>query len=190
MNPVRMCGKAKRYSGGLLVMLVLTLDMITGCSNHHPLYPTHDELTERGFYAYVLAQGESSARGWSETLRIWSWDRHCKGVEPTETSNPVYVIYDGGLEPGLQIMVGPWNVAWNESRITTMIKLDTTWAESKNAEYYETEGYIKLRFEDVFGFPVQIGSGLPISDVVDLVNHLEYIGPPPYDVSNPWKCDN
>jgi hypothetical protein len=179
----------KRYSDPrLLLLLMITCVTVSGCSSRHPLFPGYDELAERGFYAYVLPQTVSSQWGWSEAMRIWSWDRHCRGTEPTETANPVYVVYEGGPNPGLQIMIGPWNLAWNESRTTTTVKLDSVWAPSGVAEYYEIDGYVRLRFTDVFGFPVQIGSKLEISDLVYLANRLEYVGPPPENISDPWEC--
>lgn len=81
-----------RYLLRLVTVVLLT---VTGCSKPHPLNPTYEELVHRGFYIYVLPSNEVAARKWQETVSIWSWDRHCSGVELSETANPIRVVYTG-----------------------------------------------------------------------------------------------
>ncbi len=181
-----------RHKVKVAVVCVVVLAMNTGCSEANPLYPSYEGLTQRGFYVYVLPKEEIEQRGWSQTVSIWSWDRHCAGIESSETSNPIYVKYDGSQEqPGFTLIIGPWNMTWDHRRATKEVKVETPWAMDGVALYYTIEDYTRLKIEDRFGIPIQVGSRLPITEVVRLINQLEYIGPPPETVTNPWdysKC--
>lgn len=174
-----------------LAVLCVVLVVAAGCSEAHPLHPTYEELTQRGFYVYILSESEIEKHEWSQTVSIWSWDRHCKGGI-SGGSNPIHISYDGQQEqPGLLLVIGPWNTLWDYRKLTTKAELDTPWAMDSVGEYYTIDGYSRLKFEDRFGITVQVGSCLPITEVVRLVNQLEYIGPPPETVTNPWdysKC--
>jgi len=82
-------------------------------------------------------------------------------------------------------------MAWDHRKPTKEIKIDTLWAMDSVAVYYTTEDYTRLKFKDRFEIPVQVGSRLPIAEIVQLINQLEYIGPPPESVIDPWnvsKC--
>ena len=171
----------------LLRLVTVALLAVTGCSKPHPLNPTYEELVHRGFYIYVLPSNEVAARKWQETVSIWSWDRHCSGVELSETANPIRVVYTGESDqPELRLTIGPWSMAWDHRQSTTAIQLNTEWARTGSARYYVVEGYLNLAFEDRFGIPVRIGSRHPVTEVVHLINQLEYIGPPSETVGNPW----
>jgi hypothetical protein len=175
------------HRGRLTVVCVATLVLVATCSPDHPLHPDYEELTQRGFYIYVLPESELEQRGWLQTVSIWSWDRHCKGFEVSETFNPISVAYRGqATQPELAITIGPWSMAWDHRKPTTEVKLDTLWALDSTAVYYTSDDYIRLKFQDQFGIPVQVSSSLPITELVQLINQLEYIGPPPETVTNPW----
>ena len=178
------------YRSGILVLVVTMFIVTTGCTGEsHPLNPTFEELMQRGFYVYVLPKSEMEKRGWSQTVSIWSWDRHCTGVEPSETSNPIYVRYEGQQEqPGFALAIGPWDMTWDHREPTTEVEIDTQWAANGRAVYYIIEDYAHIRFEDRFGIPVQVGSRLPITEMVQLINQLEYVGPPSDAVGDPWDC--
>jgi len=176
-----------------LMILYFVLTLAVGCSQSHPLHPSYEELTQRGFYVYVLPEEAVKQRGWSQTVTIWSWDRHCSGVASSETFNPIRVNYGGPQDlSGLTMLIGPWSMYWDHRKPTTEAQLDTSWAEHSIAVYYVVDDdYIHLKFKDRFGIPVQIGSRLPITEVTQLINQLEYIGPPPESVIDPWdvsKC--
>jgi len=162
------------------VLSCAALGMITGCCEKHPKYPTYDELTQRGFYVYVLPESEVERREWSQTISIWSWDRHCRGYEVTETSNPIHVRYDG-LQSSMTLRLGPWSLYWDHREPTTDVKLDSPWAMDGTAVYYtiteDNKVYVRLKFKDRFGIPVYVSSNLSITEVVQLLNQLEYRGP-------------
>lgn len=176
------------YASKLIVVYITALAWTVGCSPTHPLYPTYEELTRRGFYIYVLPESEVEQRGWLQTVSIWSWDRHCKGIELSETFNPISVTYreQEGTRPEFVITIGPWDMAWDYRKPTTEVNLDTPWALDGTAVYYTNANYIRFKFQDRFGIPVQISSRLSINEIVELINQLEYIGPPPETVTNPW----
>lgn len=174
-----------------LALTYIVLAVAVGCSEDRPLHPSYEELRQRGFYAYVLPEAEVEKRGWSQTVSIWSWDRHCTGVEPSENSNPIRVRYDGP-QSGLTLLLGPWDLYWDHRKPTSEVSLDTSWAMGGIAVYYviseDDVDYIHLKFMDRFGIPVQVVSNLFIVEVVQLLNQVEYIGPPPETVANPWDC--
>ena len=175
---------------GTLAALCIVLFMTAGCSEAHPLHPTYEELTQRGFYVYVLPESEMEKHEWSQTVSIWSWDRHCKGVESSETFNPIRIRYNGPRS-GLTLLLGPWSMYWDYREPTSDTKLETPQAMDGSAVYYvineDDNDYVHLKFKDRFEIPVQVLSNLPITEVVRLINQLEYIGPPPETVTNPWE---
>ncbi len=176
------------YCFGLAISCLILITLATACSSDHPLHPTLKELTQRGFYVYILPEDETRKRGWSQTISIWSWDRHCKSVDIGETFNPITINYRGqSTQPELTITIGPWDMAWDHRKPTIEVKLDTLLAQNGLAVYYKSDNYLQLRFQDRFGIPVQISSRLPITEVVWLINRLEYVGPPPEEVTNPWE---
>jgi hypothetical protein len=174
-----------------LVSLCIVSLVAVGCSKDHPLYPSYEELTQRGFYVYVLPKNEVERRQWSQTVSIWSWNKHCRGIETSETSNPIRIRYDGS-QSGLTLLLGPWSLYWDHRESTSEVELETPWTIDGRAVYYEIneddEDYIHLRFKDRFGIPVQVLSNLPIAEVVQLINQLEYVGPSPRTVTNPWDA--
>ncbi len=176
----------------LIILCIIILVLATACSSNHPLYPTYEELTRRGFYVYILPQDEVKRRGWSQTISIWSWDKHCKGIEVSETFNPITINYRGpSTQPEFTVTIGPWDMAWDSHKPTIEVRLDTPWTQSSTAIYYKSGNYLRLRFQDRFGVPVQISSRLSMNEVVWLISRLQYIGPPPEEVTNPWdhsKC--
>lgn len=180
------------HRGRLPVVCIAILALATMCSPTRPLHPSYEELTQRGFYIFVLPESEVERRGWLQRVTIWSWDRHCKGIEISETFNPISITYRRqATPPEFTITMGPWSMAWDHRKPTTEVKLDTSWALDGTAVYYTNDNYISLMFQDRFGIPVQVGSRLSITEVVQLINQLEYIGPPPETVTNPWdysKC--
>ena len=172
-----------------IVFWAVVLAMIVGCSkvSDHPLYPSYDELTQKGFYVYVLPEGEASQRGWSQTVWIYSWDQHCKRLGPETSPNPISVSYLGPEErKEMSIIISPRSIAWDHEQPSSEVRLQFPWAEDSVAEYYTTDGLIDLSFKDRFGISVEVSSRLPITEVVGLINRLEYYGPPPETVSNPW----
>lgn len=174
-----------------LTMLCVLLAIVTGCAQSHPLYPSYEELTQRGFYLYVLPGKIVEQHGWLQTVSIRSWDKHCIGAESSETANPIYVRYDGSQgQSVLTMIIGPWDMAWDHRKPTTEVQVDTPWAMDGEAVYYVIEDYTRLRFEDGFGTPIQIGSRLPITEIVQLITQLEYIGPPQETVTDPWGCSS
>lgn len=176
-----------------MLLCAIMLMILYGCAEKHPLHPSYEELKQRGFYVYVLPERELDKYEWTQTISIWSWDRHCKGIEWTENFNPIRIEYVN-TEKYLFIIIGPWNMYWDSSQKMLQMEIDTRWAKDRFATYYMLDdGIIHMRFEDSFGINVQIISNLPVDEIKSLVSQLEYIGPPPELVTNPWdfaKCQD
>jgi hypothetical protein len=181
-------GPARRVVACCFIVLV----SVNSCFDSHPLHPSYEELSQRGFYVYILPKDEAEHRGWLQEVEIWSWDRHCRGVEVAETYNPIEVFYHTETrEAKFAITIGPWSMAWDHRKPTQEVKLNTPWISGNTAVFYrsadrEDDDYIHLRFEDRFGIPVQVVSSLSITEVVRLINGIEYVGPSPEAVANPW----
>lgn len=180
-------------SGRILLWIIAgcLLSVLCGCVEKHPLHPSYDELKQRGFYVYVLPEGELNKYKWSQTISIWSWDRHCKGLDWTENFNPLRVEYVN-TDKFLFILIGPWNMYWDASEEVARAQIDTKWSKDGYVAYYMlSDRTTHMRFEDIFGIPVQIVSNLAITEIIPLINQLEYVGPPQEEVTNPWdsaKC--
>ncbi len=175
-----------------LLIWMCILPVASGCSDQHPIHPTYGELVQRGFYVYVLPAEEWKQRGWSQTISIWSWDRHCKGVDETETFNPISVVYRSRSDqPEMVISIGPWDIAWDRYRPVRYVELKSLWISEWSGVYYENQGIIRLRFQDWLGIPVHVSSRLPITETAQLIHQIQYVGPSLETVTNPWdlsKC--
>jgi hypothetical protein len=173
--------------GSRIIVFAIALTLIAGCSEDYPLHPSFEELTQKGFYVYVLPTSEVEQRGWLQSISIWSWDRHCKGIEISETFNPIRVSYSGQeSELYLTLLIGPWSMYWDHNEPTKEVRLDTPWSMDGTAMYYTNDGHIHLKFKDQFGIPVQVTSCSSITEVVQWINQLEYVGPLAETVTNPW----
>lgn len=181
---------------GISAAFFIALTILASCSSPdaHPLFPSYEELKQNGFYIYVLPESAMGQHHWSQSVSIWSWDHHCKSAGPSLIQNPISVVYSGQAEqPELSLRIGLGSAAWDHSRPATEIPLKTEWVMDGVARYYVSDGFVRLRFIDRFGIPVQVGSQLSIAEVVSLVDQIDYIGPPPETVENPWdysKCQD
>lgn len=185
----------------LKVVAGLTLFcFLVSCSHSNPLHPSQNEVVQQGFYIYVLPENAMAQHGWSEDITIWSFDRHCQGLTATETANPLRISYsDPTADPpredlprqsSFSIQLGPWPPPWlYGEQIWTEIDLQLDYADTETAEYRQRNPQgVYVIFRDVFGFWIYIDSQLPLTETLFLVNQLEYVGPPPDDVTNPWDC--
>jgi hypothetical protein len=168
---------------------IIVLLMLIGCAKERPLHPSYTELIKNQFYVYVLPETEVQRRQWEEIISIWGYRFHCQS---NEAPNNLYVRYvDEYAQVGVDLIIGPWSDVWDWSQDTTEVPLDTTIAKEKRAVFYaRTDGSTALMFEDQFGIQVQVRSRYPITETLEIVQQLEYIGPPSDMVSNPWDCRN
>jgi len=185
---------------GFVALTVVIL--LVGCSQPSPLHPSYNDLKLEGFYIYALPENEVSRQGWEQEIMISSFDRHCKGLTATEQHNPLYVYYldpldkDLPRQPIFSIEIGPWSPPWGTAGPwASEIELQSKWVDGKVGQYLEgtpsTNGtFVGMKFTDTFGFPVYVGSWLSLTKTVALINQLEYVGPPPDTVVNPWDCSN
>lgn len=167
-------------------MIVIVMMGIAACSQTQPLAPSYDELSREGFYAYVVPDNLSQQRGWSQSISIWDYTFHCRG---DNNENPISVKYrDESGSIVLEVLIGNWTGAWEWSKIRESVRLSTTWSKSSEGEYYITssQGTPVLMFTDQFGFQVQIWSKYSVVETIDIINQLEYVGPDPATVINPW----
>jgi hypothetical protein len=172
------------------------LTMLAACSSvsDYPLYPSYDELAHKGFYVYVVPEGEVTRRGWLQTVWIYSWDLHCKRLGPETSPNPISVSYRGPDDrKEMGVVISPRSIAWDHGWPSEEVSLRFPWTKDNAAEYYIEDGLLTIQFEDWLGTSVEITSRLPLTEVVGLINRLEYHGPPREMVSNPWdytKCQD
>lgn len=173
----------------LVKIWIVVLLMLTGCAKERPLHPSYEELIKNGFYVYVLPEAEMQRRQWEEIISIWGYRFHCQS---NEAPNNLYVRYvDEYAQVEVDLIIGPWSDVWDWNQNTTEVLLDTTIAKKKRAVFYNrTDGSTALMFEDQFGIRVQVWSSYPITQTLEIVQQLEYIGPPSDTVSNPWDCRN
>ncbi len=179
------CTNAAKLIGICLVILIV----LVACSGKRPLHPNYEDLIKNGFYVYVLPETEVQQRKWEEVTNIWGYDFHCRH---NDAPNNLYVEYVDKLDQTkMKLIIGPWSEIWDWSKETDEILLDTELAtEGKAVFYNRSNNSVALMFEDQFGIRVQIWSNFTITETIGLVNELDYIGPPPDIVDNPWDCSN
>jgi hypothetical protein len=197
-------GMMSLHRSGWVKISVVALALVfalTGCSN--PSQISYDKLKTEGFYVYVLPEDEITRHGWEQQITIQSFDKHCRGLTVDETYNPLEVRYvdlsatppHKGLpkQSSFYVQLGPWAPPWVSGEAWTEIELELEYAVGRTAKYKEwprsTMGvFLGIVFTDTFGQPVYVGSWLPLTETVSLVNELNYVGPPSDTVDNPWDC--
>jgi hypothetical protein len=148
-----------------------------------------DDLRSAGFYGYVLPDSSTRELGWERTISMESFDAHCEQQDTIERSNPVSVTYsDDTNRSPFSILITRTYQAWDSSRATQTVPLNVDWIPSQQGTYYLPEsGGVVLRFEDVWGMEVVILSWLDVDSVAELIGQLQYVGPDPTTVVNPWE---
>lgn len=82
---------------------------------------------------------------------------------------------------------------WDHNIPTETVRLNTPWAEEGKGVVYQSQPLSPIMFEDIFGNKVIVSGTQPLSQKIDLINQLEYVGTPIDDVTNPWSlewCEN
>lgn len=184
-----------------VVMLIFCL-ALTGCSQTSSRI-SYDRLQDEGFYVYVLPEDEVAQRGWEQEIGIWSFDKHCKGLTIDETYNPLIVRYTDPIaerpNEGLpkqslfEVQLGPWVPPWASGGEWVDAELELEFVDGGISRYKvwprsDGETFLGMRFTDTFEQQVFISSWLSFTETVSLINQLNYVGPPPEQVENPWDC--
>jgi hypothetical protein len=171
----------------------LVMSEVVEWTRPRPVHPTYEKLTERGFYVLVLPESEVSERAWKQEVSIYSWDAHC-GVLPGDTYNPLTVTYeDVSRSCTFKIQVGLWSIVWDRSQATERNEFFVdSWLNKDGLVIHcgreaEDNFWRNLyHFSDMQGFGVDIQSSLSVSETLDLIEYLEYVGPPLETLGNPW----
>jgi amino acid transporter len=160
-----------------------------------PLHPTYEALKRRGFYVFVLPEQEMYRRDWQQDITLWSWDIHC-GLLTGDTYNPLRVTYtDSAGNDVFIIQHGPWGMVWDYSKTITKEQMpwESRWSSTGIITYrtrlaQDNMWQYLYHFSDMQGWGVEIASSLPVTETLDLIKTLEYIGPPIERLNDPWDC--
>ncbi|GEM_PF-1657032 len=162
-----------------------------------PLHPTYDTLKRRGFYVFVLPEQKAHTRGWQQDITIWSWNIHC-GVLTGDTYNPLVVTYrDSADNVMFVIQHGPWRMIWDYSQTTDKEQVfwESKWTSTGVITYRTRSAESNMlqhlyQFSDMQGWNVEIVSSLSVTETLELIEELEYVGPPIEILNDPWDCKN
>jgi hypothetical protein len=162
-----------------------------------PLHPTYEALKRRGFYVFVLPEQEAHARGWQQDITLWSWNIHC-GVLTGDTYNPLVVTYrDSADNVMFVIQHGPWRMVWDYSQATNkeQVLWESKWTSTGVITYRTRPAESNMwqylyQFSDMQGWNVEIVSSLSVTETLELIKELEYVGPPIEILNDPWDCKN
>ncbi len=174
---------------------IFTVSEVVDHFTPRPLHPTHETLSGRGFYVFVLPEQEMLRRGWQQDITLWSWDIHC-GVFTGDTYNPLVVTYtDGAGNSAFVIQHGPWGMVWDYSQTITkeQVLWESRWTGTGVITYRTRSAQDSMmrylyHFSDMQGWRVEIASSLSVTETLDLIKVLEYIGPPIETLNDPWDC--
>ena len=160
-----------------------------------PLHPTYEVLEKQGFYVFVLPEQEVNVRGWQQDITIWSWSIHC-GMLTGDTYNPLTITYRNNVgDRVFEIQHGPWDMLWDYSQIIT--KTQVTWESELSGPgsltYHTRSAQSNItqylyHFSDMQGEDVDISSNLSVTETLELIKMLEYVGPPIETLTDPWDC--
>jgi hypothetical protein len=180
---------------GWLTLSRYILAWTTDTFGPRPLHPSYASLQAHGFYVFVLPQSAIEQRGWQQSIALWSWNIHC-GLLRGDTTNPLQVVYtDPSGKRVFEVWHGPWGVVWNYALPTNRMEVESrlAWNTTGTLTYYtqtRTDSSLRhlYRFEDMTGNAVEITSQLVVTETLELIEQLEYIGPPTEGLGNPWNC--
>jgi hypothetical protein len=178
----------------IFVLWFSTIFLLVACdsvlSNHER---SIEELSQAGYYVYILSDDYQNRFGWDRVVSMWSFDKQCSGFFSEDTWNPISAIYRNDPGDFFEVRISPQDAIWDVSKPANTISLDVQWIPSGEGTYYITDsGQVSLMIEDNFGMDVVVSSNLQLNYIIDLINQLAYIGPNPATVNNPWQavCDD
>jgi hypothetical protein len=174
----------------------LTFPAITDLFTEKPIHPTYEQLEKRGFYIFVLPEREVQQRQWKQDIIIGSWNVHC-GVLLGDTYNPLIIKYTDEKDNEVFTIQLAWRMTWGISDATTRTQIywESELTDKNQLIHYsrsgENEIYRNLyQFQDMQGYNVDIVSSLPVTETLNLIQQIEYIGPARETLANPWNCGN
>lgn len=180
------------HTRSILVCLLLILSLsLLGCTGNSTtnLHLTSDQLTEAGFYTYLIPEQDLRDSTWSRDIYTYSLDIHCKSVLPSRHVSPIETTYkDAEGNVVLRIKVVPFDDVIDRRSIVNRILLEAEWLPSGEGKYgLRGDDETTLILRDQFDMEVIISStAMGLGELVELVEHLEYVGPPQTEVDNPW----
>ncbi len=147
------------------------------------------ELASAGFYVYILPSRYESDAHWQRVIAMWSFDYQCSSFFKEDTWNPITISYLNRMADEIEISISPQDALWDLGRQVKKIALKADWVPSHEGEYYSPDGRgTYLRAKDRFGMDVVLTSWLPPEKLADFAENLEYAGPDPSTVQNPWDA--
>ena len=147
------------------------------------------QLIKYGYYTFVLPSYIEERLGWHKEIYMWSKNAHCKGISSSQMWNPVILHYFDNEEiKKLSIVISPFDEIWNHWQLHTEIPLSSKWINGDIVQYEMLEdGAIRFFFEDIFAMNVTIWSTLSLEESINIIAELEYLGPEPDSINNPWE---
>jgi hypothetical protein len=144
------------------------------------------ELSEKGFYAYILPEKTQEQLGLDRKISIYSFDWHC-GRSRENNWNPLKITYTNASDRAIfSVTISPHDVLFDESKESYTVTLDLPWIPTHKVVYYNLQNGVEMKAKDLFGLDVVISSGLNIDDIVSLSRQLEYVGADSDRITNPW----
>lgn len=170
----------------ILIAIVLLPSSDTTIDSHERSIA---ELARAGFYAYILPSTYQPEAHWQRVIEMWSFDYQCSNFFKEDTWNPIWIRYIKRDASEIELRISNQDALWDLGRPAKKVALDAAWTPSREAEYYSPDGGgTYLHIKDRFGMDVVISSWLPPETLVDFAEHLEYAGPDPATVQNPWDA--
>jgi hypothetical protein len=153
----------------------------------------YDELSRHGYYAYAVPDTVLTQREWTLQTPFKSeshlWDVHC-GLGASAPENPLILYYQDELgDLQLTIRISSLGSMWNHNNPTETVTLNTPWVNEDEGIVYQGQPLSPIKFEDIFGNKVIVRGKQPVSQKIDLITQLEYVGTPIEDVVNPWSLE-
>lgn len=154
------------------------------------------QLTNGGYYAYVLPDSYTSAFGWQRNIRMGmgQFDWQCEGSHESNW-NPVVVRYTDGSSKWLfDISIEEQDALFDDIKATDTITVPVDWIPTHMGISYppSPSNGTRMKFIDSIGMEVVFSSYLKSDELINLITKLDYVGPSLTTVGNPWEkaCQN
>ena len=179
---------AKRILIPGLILLMVIVGYLVYFQTRIDFYNlTVQQLTDAGYYAYLLPDSYTTSLGWKRNIRMGmgQFDWQCGGSHASNW-NPVVIEYHDGTGKWLfDISIEQQDALFEDSKATDSVAVHVAWIPSHTGISYPNG--TRMKFKDRIGMEVVFSSYLGSDELVNLISKLEYVGPNLKSVGNPWK---
>jgi hypothetical protein len=147
---------------------------------------SEEQLTDAGYYVYVIPPPYQDELGWSRTISMKSFDWHCIQEMDSRNDhwNSIRVRYSNKDGEVLTIRISPNDALFDENRAKEL-QINPQLGTLHAAEHYEIDKVQIVKILDPLGNEVVLTSELPLVVIESIVDSFILVGK--VGETSPWE---